>query len=143
MQDKGLPDAYLSGATIDVLKEYSDKYSEDIKGALTGLNEDIIGALLVSSDENGSLLTQAEDAGITNMRGMISSYIAGLDQETLANTPIDDIVKDINDNLIGPIYEALGKEGISGESLYTELINNVANDKRLQDNDFESLKEKN
>jgi len=60
MESGKLPDAYMSQPILDTLKDYSDKYTDDIKGALDGFNEDVIGVLQVSTDNEGSNFTKAE-----------------------------------------------------------------------------------
>jgi len=58
--DKDLPDAYMSETILDTLREYSDKYAEDMKGALNGFDDAVLGVLQVSTDGEDSAFTKAE-----------------------------------------------------------------------------------
>ena len=146
MESGKLPDAYMSQPILDTLKDYSDKYTDDIKGALDGFNEDVIGVLQVSTDNEGSNFTKAEQAGLTNMRGIVSSYIEGMDKynpDGTLKTP-QEIAKQVQKEIVTPIYESLGQiDPQTEESLYQKLIKSITEDDKLQNNDFSSLEEKN
>jgi hypothetical protein len=58
--DKDLPDVYMSETILDTLREYSDKYSEDMKGALSGFDDAVLGILQVATDGEDSVFTKAE-----------------------------------------------------------------------------------
>ena len=140
LMDKDLPDAYMSETILDTLKEYSDKYAEDMKGALNGFDDTVLGILQVATDGEESVFTKAEQAGLTNMRGIVLSYMEGIDK---FEADPRQVAKDIQEKIVTPIYEALGQTGKSGESIYSELIKSIADDSKLQDSDFDNLKQKN
>jgi hypothetical protein len=71
----------MSQPILDTLENYGNKYADSMKNALDNFNEDVIGILQVASvDGDGSNFTKAEEAGLTNMRGIVSAYLEGVDK---------------------------------------------------------------
>lgn len=147
LMDSGdLPDVYMSQSILNVLKDYENKYTDDIKGALDGFNEDVIGVLQVSTDGESSNFTKAEQAGLTNMRGIVSSYIEGMDKYNPNGSlkKPQEIAEQIQKKIVTPIYESLGQiDPHTEESLYQKLVKSITDDDKLQDSDFNNLEEKN
>ena len=133
---------FLNDSFINQLQEDSDKYGDLIHKVSDGYNQKIIGFLQVDSSGNGSLYTQAKQAGISNLDNIISGYLAGLSDEDKGK-PIDESFKaTIEGKLIQPLLDVFGQQNQQGESIYQSLVKSIVEDDRLNDSDFNSLYDK-
>ena len=82
---------------------------------------------------------------MTAINAIALDYLKGMEKFNADGTLKDSqvLAKQIETNLLEPLYNLFKTENANGENLYQDLVNSILNDQKLQEGDFSSLKQKN
>lgn len=140
-QQNGIIPADYDTASVKELQNLN-QYLDNSRKDLDNINKEVsnyekantqqILERLQTSDYN-QLYNKAEEVGITNINGILSSYIQGLSSidENGQYLNTDTLAQTVNDKFLSPFMMSLGQVGQNGDTLYQNLINSIANDEEL------------
>lgn len=153
LREKDLPDigVFLLDGYVDNLRtsveDFNNKQQEvdeQLKGIISDHEKAVIGVLQTDLD-GSSVYNDAQQAGMTAISAIALDYLKGMEKFNADGTLKDSqvLAKQIETNLLEPLYDLFKTEDAEGKNLYQNLVDSILNDQKLQEGDFDSLKQKN
>lgn len=153
LREKDLPDigVFLLDGYVDNLRtsveDFNNKQQEvdkQLKGIISDHEKAVIGVLQTDLDGQ-SYYNDAQQAGMTAINTIALNYLKGMEKFNADGTLKDSqvLAKQIETNLLEPLYNLFKTEDAEGKNLYQNLVDSILNDQKLQKGDFSSLQQKN
>lgn len=153
LREKDLPDigVFLFDGYVDNLRtsveDFNNKQQEvdeQLKGIISDHEKAVIGVLQTDLDGQ-SYYNDAQQAGMTAINTIALNYLKGMEKFNADGTLKDSqvLAKQIETNLLEPLYNLFKTEDAEGKNLYQNLVDSILNDQKLQKGDFSSLQQKN
>ena len=153
LKEKDLPDigVFLLDGYVDNLRtsieDFNNKQQEvdeQLKGIISDHEKAVIGVLQTDLDGQ-SYYNDAQQAGMTAINTIALNYLKGMEKFNADGTLKDSqvLAKQIETNLLEPLYNLFKTEDAEGKNLYQNLVDSILNDQKLQKGDFSSLQQKN
>lgn len=153
LRKEDLPDigVFLFDGYVDNLRtsveDFNNKQQEideQLKGIISDHEKAVIGILQTDLD-GSSVYNDAQQAGMTAISAIALDYLKGMEKfnadGTLKESQV--LAQQIETNLLEPLYNLFKTEDTEGKNLYQNLVDSILNDQKLQEGDFDSLKQKN
>ena len=153
LREEDLPDigVFLFDGYVDNLRtsveDFNNKQQEvdeQLKGIISDHEKAVIGILQTDLD-GSSVYNDAQQAGMTAISAIALDYLKGMEKfnadGTLKESQV--LAQQIETNLLEPLYNLFKTEDTEGKNLYQNLVDSILNDQKIQEGDFDSLKQKN
>ncbi len=141
-----LLDGYVDNlqTSVEDFNNKQQEVDEQLKGIISDHEKAVIGVLQTDLDGN-SVYNAAQQAGMTAISAIALDYLKGMEKFNADGTLKDSqvLAKQIETNLLEPLYDLFKTEDAEGKNLYQNLVDSILNDQKLQEGDFDSLKQKN
>ncbi len=143
---------YYSSPFIDVdsLQKQLEDYNGFNKSLIkyTNQTQDIIeqqkqaAFQLLQTDDYNDIYQEAEELGINNGAAIVTGILDGMNIITKNGDLMDreEIVNNVNE-IFSSIIDVISQKTANGQTIYDAIVNSITMNKKIQQNDFSSLRE--